>query len=426
MYRKFMVDRECIAPQFTIIFTFLAVVFASSCAADSPRPLATITHPLEIGRNPSSSLSNAAADSILADGTQLLRQCNAQFTRSGGVVSLNTLPSVISSEATFRSACQASSLGKTDEVDPLGVPRRVRLVNSINWCGTIGTTIIGCANTPGICMVVRRLSASQASLEGILWTHEFGHSKGLQHRTNSTNAIMYPSIGASRTVFSSSECNRIRTLGFRSYPSTINSNTGFLTRLPIQEFVRKVYPQGVPYNEARLYSSSEVDTIEPWLSDINHDDHWSNVATVIGIVASSDSYQILNGFVFSSGTGQLPIEQWDGRFSAIISMGYVVANNGDQDAFNFLQARAVPAAWSDVSWQAPFHSSMAETRNDLATAASLGLALSGERGRIAIEQLKSGAFNQLSDDDERILLLNSLIEEANKIERNGLSSYYSQ
>lgn len=401
----------------------LIIVLASAASAENSQPLGTITHPLDIGRHPSAALTNSEADAILADATQILSQCNSQFSRSGSVRSLNSLPSIISSQATFQSACQSNSFDESNKVEPLGVTRRVRIVNSINWCGQIGTGIIGCAFTPGTCMVMRRFTSSQ---EGIVWAHEFGHSKGLPHRTNSSDAVMFPSVGSNHTVFSTSECNRVRTLGFAGLSSSLNSTSDVLEALPITDFVKQSYPQGVPYNEARLYSSAEVDVIEPWLGDQMQSEHWTNVSTVIGIVASADSFQNLNDFVFSDGSGKLPIEQWDGRFSAIISVGYVVANNGDMAALRFLQERAVPASWNDVAWQAPFHNSIEETRNDLATAASLGLALAGEQGKEVIEDLLDNQFKNLAEENERKILLNSLLDEASRIERSGLSSYYGR
>jgi hypothetical protein len=78
----------------------------------------------------------------------------------------------------------------------------VKVVNQINWCGRIGFNIIGCSPTPGNSLVVVRFTANQ---EGILWAHEYGHTRGLPHNPAST-AIMNPTIATTRTMVTPSEC----------------------------------------------------------------------------------------------------------------------------------------------------------------------------------------------------------------------------
>lgn len=68
---------------------------------------------------------------------------------------------------------------------------RVKVVRAINWCGTSGTNIIGCAWIGGNGMTVVRLTT--VSNEGILWLHEYGHNVGLSH-TMSSGYIMNGTI----------------------------------------------------------------------------------------------------------------------------------------------------------------------------------------------------------------------------------------
>jgi hypothetical protein len=46
----------------------------------------------------------------------------------------------------------------------------------------------------------------QASWEGILWLHEYGHTRGLNHRDDDPNAVMNGSISSTRLWVTSSEC----------------------------------------------------------------------------------------------------------------------------------------------------------------------------------------------------------------------------
>lgn len=82
---------------------------------------------------------------------------------------------------------------------------RVKVVRLINWCGSPGTNIIGCAYIGGRGMVVARYGDAWA--EGALWVHEYGHNAGLGHNNASTNLIMHPVISRNDGL-TSAECSR--------------------------------------------------------------------------------------------------------------------------------------------------------------------------------------------------------------------------
>jgi len=82
--------------------------------------------------------------------------------------------------------------------------QRVKVVRAINYCGGLGTNIIGCSYFPGNGMVVVRLSS--ASAEGLLWLHEYGHNVGLDHNLDS-RAIMYSRLTGGNSLLTSAECS---------------------------------------------------------------------------------------------------------------------------------------------------------------------------------------------------------------------------
>lgn len=338
-------------------------------------PMSTITHPLSIGRHSMATLSDADAGNIIALGSQVLGQCNATFRQQGAVTVVGT-PSTVNSDADMAAACSSALVASESGFEPLGVPRRVRVVNAINWCGTAGAGIIGCAYTPGQCMVVVRYTSS---MEGILWAHEFGHSKGLPHRTDSGNAVMYPSIGSTHTVFTGGECSAIRQLGFYAQNGSegVDSSKS-MSRIPIEEFVSQAFVHGVPYDEARLYSSSDVAKVVPWLSDAGKMEYWSNIASTAGIVADRSAFVVLTSVIGAGGSGVIPISDYKARVSAIMALGYVIRGSNDQQARDFLEKHSSPADWSGTKWLAPYHASAAERDADLASAAVLGLSLAND------------------------------------------------
>lgn len=156
---------------------------------------------LPVSRYTTASLTDAEANSILADATAVLQNddsppadvsCCVRLETTDPVGTFTTGDGSIDSSAEFSAVISLSGY--------------VKVVNQINWCGTFAPNIIGCAPVPGSSFAVVRFTASQ---EGILWAHEYGHTKGLSHR-NDTSAIMNPSIGASRLRVTQAECDAFK------------------------------------------------------------------------------------------------------------------------------------------------------------------------------------------------------------------------
>lgn len=367
------------------VVAIVAIVGASAAAPIS----STVIHPLGFTKYTNVVLSQQDATNALSLGSRVLNQCTAVFEQRGAIASSSTIPSVVNSAQDMARACGSSHIAAENGFEPLGAPRKVRYVNAINWCGGPGSNIIGCAYTPGTCMVVVRVPSS---LEGNLLAHEFGHSKGLPHRTDVTTAVMYPSIGADHTQFNSNECSAIRQLSL--YARTGPPQSSFrLAKIPIVEFVQQLYPHGVPYDLAREYGASEVGQIRPWLRDASQAGYWANVASVIGIVATGNAYDDLRALVLSAGSGSLPIDQYNGRRAALMSLGYVVRGNGSADARTFLEQHSNPSSWGTVAWLAPYHQNADERNAELAQTAILALSLIGdERATAFLERLRRQRF----------------------------------
>lgn len=165
-----------------------------------PPPPTLKVQQLQVSRYTTAVLDEARADAIFADATTVLQTndgpgdvaCQIQLVRSGAVGTFSTGTGSIDSNADFQSI--------------LGVPGNVKVVNTINWCGGFIPNVIGCSPVPGISLVVVRFTPNQ---EGILWDHEYGHNKGLQHRNDAT-AVMNPMIDLAHRVISAAECNAYR------------------------------------------------------------------------------------------------------------------------------------------------------------------------------------------------------------------------
>lgn len=403
-----------------IILTALIPGYAAA-QMKGPTP-ATITNPLDVGRHGTAVATDQDADRIIGDMSSIFAQCHSQASRQGAVHVAST-PSVINSNVDLAAACASSFAAEGPT--PAGVVRKVRVVNAINWCSSTAPNIIGCSPTPGTCLVVIRFTASQ---EGILWAHEFGHTKGLPHRTDDPNAVMQPVIGPTRRNFNQGECNVLRQLGFYEFAGAPKmSKVGAMTKVPIQDFVQQTFSEGVPYAEARQYTSADLNQIIPWLSQSDKMPYWANVVTVIGIVADSRASGILRNRINAAGIGALQIDDYRSRVAAIISLGYVVNGNHDVTANNFLNTHNTPSSWSSTMWKAPYHSSDTERNNDLAAADILGLGLIGSPTATAAIAAAESDVDKSSSEAQSLL---GAIEEAKRsndaIQRNGLQKYYSK
>jgi len=169
---------------------------------------------LRISRFRTTALTNAEADRILTLMSNVLQTkddasdvaCLVQFRRAGRVTAFVYGDGSIDSQAEYNAV--------------ILLPGHVKVVYQITYCNELKPNIIGCAPTPGSSQVVVRVTAAQ---EGILWAHEYGHTRGLLHRYdddgNDDDAVdrppgqlpvMYEPLGCNRTNVNASECRAFR------------------------------------------------------------------------------------------------------------------------------------------------------------------------------------------------------------------------
>ena len=156
---------------------------------------------LRTSRYTTSTLVNADADGIYTNARGTLSTNNgagdvscsvAALARNGDVTTFSTGNGIVNSQADFNTI--------------IGLAGFTKVVNQINWCGSIAPNWIGCSPTPGTSLLVVRYTSNQ---EGILWAHEYGHTRGLGHR-NDSDAIMNATISTNRTKVNQTECDSLR------------------------------------------------------------------------------------------------------------------------------------------------------------------------------------------------------------------------
>jgi hypothetical protein len=388
---------------FGVVFAFMA----AGC---------NVNHDLQIQRYTNTNLTNAEADQILADASTILQtndggadvECEVSFSRDGDVTAFNTGDGSVDSSAEFNTMLALSGY--------------VAVVNQINWCGALIPNVIGCAPVPGSSMVVVRYIPSQ---EGILWAHEYGHTKGLPHRNVDPNAVMNGIINSTHRRINSEECT-----AFRMADAAGTSATA--APLAVQDYVRQVFIHGVPYIETQAeYGPEDVEVLLEMLNDPAEEVYWANVAVVLNIIGGDEVVEPMIAFINEDSGGELSYSEYIAKTSALMSLGYLVNRTGNEQALSYLIESANPEVWEEreTADVGPFQPSVAETNEDMSKHAILGLALAGTTE--SAEALRS--FQEPSNEsieDEFQALVDDLITEAlqanNNIQENGLVDYYQQ
>ena len=209
----------------TLFICFVLIIFAATsanaiCGRGCPPALGEVKD-CDEGRRPpctctcegfiiirftTSILTNADADRILADATRVLSQqdgpsdiaCSVKFVRNAEDVLVTDVPAngIINS---------STDLDRSLDNAP-GNAKRITVVNQINFCDGAKPNIIGCAR-PGTSQVVVRTTPTN---EGILWAHEYGHTRGLPHRDSDPTAVMHSIIMPSHLQVTNGECISFR------------------------------------------------------------------------------------------------------------------------------------------------------------------------------------------------------------------------
>ncbi|WP_157935869.1 hypothetical protein [Paracoccus zhejiangensis] len=359
---------------------------------------------LTIRRHNTLAMTDGQADSILNDlGTVLTRNdgpgdvaCAVGVTRNGAVGAF---------------AETDGNLNTNAEVQQVfGLNGNIKVVPTVDFCGSAGfnTSIIGCGQTPGASFITERFTATQ---EGILWAHEFGHNTGLPHRTDTSDALMFPSIGSNRLRINASECGSYGGSALVSafivpVDMTVEAGGGNEAALmPVEEFVRQVWFEGLPLDVAARYSPADAQTLLNMLNDPAEVLYHENIANVIGMIGDPASTAALIDYVEQGPAGEGGAEGIEpdraaamaekGRVSALVALGYIANRSEDPAALDYLIASTEPRVWTERDF-APVTGLSPETGaqdRTLSEYALIALGLSARPEAIAhLESLQGGGL----------------------------------
>ncbi|MGH9461908.1 MAG: HEAT repeat domain-containing protein [Vicinamibacteria bacterium] len=367
-----------------------------------------------MSRHDSTPIEGTRADEVLVDGSAVATQadgigdvsCGVNLQRDGDLTTFDMGSGIINSQADFLAV--------------LALPGYVKVVNQINWCGGFAPGIIGCAPVPGSSMVVVRFRPAQ---EGILWLHEFCHTKGRSHR-NDENAVMFPSIGDNRRQLNAAECDALEAVAaMTASPPSATGELMAQTALPdIGDFVRQTYFHGVPFEVAARYEPAVVPQLLDMLSNSSDEPYWSNVVTVLGAVGDESVVDPLVSFI-EEGDATLSADAYNAKTAAILALGYLANRTGSQRALDYLIGGLQPTSWSarELPWTGPFQDAQGQSLQ-LSQMNIIALALSGrEPALAALQNLRATSTRGVEPQIDS--LLDEAIEAHATIDTDGLATY---
>lgn len=197
----------------------------------------------------------------------------------------------------------------------------------------------------------------------------------------------------------------------------------------IKSFVREIYMEGVPYEEATLFDPADtVPTLLDMLADPNEEQHWPNVVITLGMLGDERAVEPLIQFLEEDADDQLSRAHYIAKTGVVMALGYLINKNDNQIALAYLKDSVKPSVWTErnTTWVSPYHANADDRDNQLSKMAILGLALSGHpSARDTLQVLQRPAISQA--DRKFQARVRSVISEAlnahETIRRDGLISY---
>ncbi|SFJ38681.1 HEAT repeat domain-containing protein [Jannaschia pohangensis] len=354
------------------------------------RPTAEIA--LTVSRHEDTTLTNADVDRIFADASAVLQAddgggdvaCPVRLRRNGDVGVFTTGDGSLDTSAELQAV--------------FALAGNIKVVDDVNFCaGGFNSSFIGCGQTPGSSFITERFTAS---LEGILWGHEFGHNTGLPHNSSS-NFVMFGSIGSSRIRVTNAECNSL--LARAGSPAT-GALTGALAlpqaddviRLervgdftpgavpiqPIKDFVTQIYFEGLPLDVAASYGPDVVPELVEMLADPSLVTYHENIALTLGLIGSPLAAEPLQAYVSRGGVDDGDLRRAEkGIVGAVIGLGYLAGQTSDPELVQFLIDLAEPTelrSETAARLATKAGGSVAEANDDVARYAIISLGFTGQ------------------------------------------------
>ena len=196
-----------------------------------------------------------------------------------------------------------------------------------------------------------------------------------------------------------------------------------------KDFVRQVFIEGVPYEEASKYGSDAVLTLLEMLEDTTEEAHWSNIVVTLCIIGDEQAVDPILAFISKDVQGDLSHSHYTAKTSAIMALGYLVNKSGSRKALDYLKDCLDPNVWAqrELDWTSPYQASVDDRNAQLSTMAILGLALSGNsEAAEALSSLQAPAATESARQFQTQVgnVVSDALSAHQMIAKEGLIEYY--
>lgn len=372
---------------------------------------------LQMVRFPNTSISDSEADQLFGEATDFITTSNSQEDVACAIT-FNRVGSILVNTSGDGSIDDAS-----EELAAFLAPGQVKLVNRINFCGTMRPAL-GCAPVPG-----RSFIFTKEEDEVTTFVHEFGHNRGLEHDSD-PNSLMYEYGGSQAINISQNQCNAFKGLSaFIVGDGPLASNQP-VENISIEEFVRRSYFEGVPFDKVQEYGSTVVPQLLEMLKDQREKPHWSNIVVTLGMIGDIKAFDPMVAFIEKNSPIQTE-QHYNARTNAILSLGYLLNATNNDRILDYLKNSLSPDIWNKrkIEGTAKYQSNAAERNLDYSKYAIFGLALAGTPKAKEVLETMSQPITRVENSIFQLKYSNvirSALIENEKIHRQGLKKYYSK
>jgi len=215
-------------------------------------------------------------------------------------------------------------------------------------------------------------------------------------------------------------------------PSIVSSQLRFQQRasVPVVQFVRHIYFEGLPIDNALSFSGDSVPLLLEMLGDPLEQASWGNIVVLLGIIGDPHAVDPLIGFLEQPVTGELSRSQYKAKTAVLPALGYLLNKQpNNQKALAYLQDSLDPTFWGKrrLPWtltQSEGGSSARDLR--LTKMAIMGLGLSGHpNAKNALQSLQAGKVPGAVPYQKQIgPMLGEAMKAHGVIALKGINGYY--
>ena len=206
------------------------------------------------------------------------------------------------------------------------------------------------------------------------------------------------------------------------------SSNGTQPAPDVRTFAKQHYIHGLPFSEARLFTTSEVPILRRMLADDGNQPYWPNIVALLGFIGGEQSVNTLIEFQNRSSITPVTVPHLKAKLGVLLALGYAVYTSENSQALAYLRESVQPGVWEDraIEWRSPFHASQEELHLLLTEMAVIGLGFTAEPSASAILRnlIDNGGGTDIAAYNSLVPVAKEALETHRVVTKLGLEGYY--